>query len=152
MATIETLRSGRTGVEMKEDAEARAKAEGIDLVAHSHVQGCWVHDAGPWTVFDWPERDGAHPRFRLQGGEWVSLEFATTTAVPEVHTETPAARPRFAARSWTPWPVESDIQNRPPLTRRTVRRSLTSARRGRCTATRTRRRRSTRQRGPTGGR
>jgi len=80
---IETLRPGRTGVEMKEDAEARAKAEGIDLLAYSHVQDYWVHGAGPWTVFDWPERYGAHPRFRLQGGEWVSLEFATTTAVPE---------------------------------------------------------------------
>ena len=80
---IETLRPGRTGIEMKEDAEARAKAEGIDLLAYSHVQGYWVHDAGPWTVFDWPERYGAHPRFRLQGGEWVSLEFQTTTAVPE---------------------------------------------------------------------
>ena len=77
---IETLRPGRTGVEMKEDAEARAKAEGIDLLAYSHVQDYWVHGAGPWTVFDWPERYGAHPRFRLQGGEWVSLEFATTTA------------------------------------------------------------------------
>ena len=52
-------------------------------LAYSHVQRYWVHDAGPWTVFDWPERYGAYPRFRLQGGEWVSLEFATTTAVPE---------------------------------------------------------------------
>jgi len=80
---IETLKPGRTGVEMKEAAEARAKQEGIDLLAYSHVQGYWVHDAGVWTVFDWPERYGAHPRTTLLGGEWVSLEFATTTAVPE---------------------------------------------------------------------
>jgi len=80
---IETLRPGRPGVEMKDEAEARAQAEGIDLLAYSHVQGYWVHDAGVWTVFDWPERYGAHPRTKLLGGEWVSLEFATTTAVPE---------------------------------------------------------------------
>jgi hypothetical protein len=77
------LTIGRTGVEIKRAAERRAKAEGIELTVYSHVQGHWVHDAGVWMVFDWPERYGAHPRFVLQGGEWVSLEFATTTSVPE---------------------------------------------------------------------
>ena len=42
-----------------------------------------MHDAGPWTVFDWPERYGIHPREKLQGGEWFSVEFRTRTAVPE---------------------------------------------------------------------
>lgn len=74
---------GRTGIDIKTRSEAAAKAEGIDLLAYSHVQGYWVHDAGTWTVFDWPERYGAHPRTPLHPGVWVSLEFRTRTAVPE---------------------------------------------------------------------
>ena len=42
-----------------------------------------MHDAGIWMVFDWPERYGAHPRFRLRAGEWISLEFSVTAPVPE---------------------------------------------------------------------
>jgi len=74
---------GRTGIEIKSRSEAAGKAAGLDLLVYSHVQGYWVHDAGTWTVFDWPERYGAHPRTRIQGGEWFSLEFRTRTAVPE---------------------------------------------------------------------
>jgi hypothetical protein len=74
---------GRTGVEIKNRSEAAAAAEGLDLLVYSHVQGYWVHDAGTWTTFDWPERYGAHPRSPIQGGEWFSLEFRTRTAVPE---------------------------------------------------------------------
>ena len=77
------LRPGRTGIEMKRAAEARAAAEGIRLLVYSHVQGHWVHDAGVWLVFDWPERYGAHPRFPLRGGEWMSLEFSVREPVPE---------------------------------------------------------------------
>jgi hypothetical protein len=75
--------AGRTGIEMKTRSEAAGKAAGLDLLVYSHVQGYWVHDAGPWTVFDWPERYGIHPREKLQGGEWFSVEFRTRTAVPE---------------------------------------------------------------------
>jgi hypothetical protein len=74
---------GRTGVDIKTRSEAAAKAAGLDLLAYSHVQGYWVHDAGTWTVFDWPERYGAHPRTPLHPGVWFSLEFRTRTAVPE---------------------------------------------------------------------
>lgn len=74
---------GRTGIDIKTRSEATAKAEGIDLLVYSHVQGYWVHDAGTWTVFDWPERYGAHPRTPLHPGVWFSLEFRTRTAVPE---------------------------------------------------------------------
>jgi hypothetical protein len=75
--------AGRTGHEIKVKSEAAGKAAGLDLLVYSHVQGYWVHDAGPWTVFDWPERYGIHPREVLQGGEWFSVEFRTRTAVPE---------------------------------------------------------------------
>ena len=74
---------GRTGIEIKTRSEAAGRAAGIDLLVYSHVQGYWVHDAGTWTVFDWPERYGAHPRTPIQGGEWFSVEFRTRTAVPE---------------------------------------------------------------------
>jgi hypothetical protein len=75
--------AGRTGTAIKTRSEAAGKAAGIDLLVYGHVQGYWVHDAGPWTVFDWPERYGVHPREVLQGGEWFSIEFRTRTAVPE---------------------------------------------------------------------
>ena len=74
---------GRTGVEIKTASEEAAKAEGLDLLVYSHVQGYWVHDASTWTTFDWPERYGRHPRLPIQGGEWFSLEFRTLTLVPE---------------------------------------------------------------------
>ena len=74
---------GRTGIDIKTRSEAAAQAEGLDLLVYSHVQGYWVHDAGTWTVFDWPERYGAHPRTPLHPGVWFSLEFRTRTAVPE---------------------------------------------------------------------
>lgn len=80
---LDEMKPGRTGIEIKRAAEARAKTEGLQLLVYSHVQGYWVHDAGVWMIHDWPERYGDHPRFRLLGGEWVSLEFSTTTAVPE---------------------------------------------------------------------
>jgi hypothetical protein len=74
---------GRTGIDIKTRSEAAAEAEGIDLLVYSHVQGYWVHDAGTWTVYDWPDRYGAHPRTPLHPGVWFSLEFRTRTAVPE---------------------------------------------------------------------
>jgi hypothetical protein len=74
---------GRTGVEIKRRSEAAARADGLDLLVYSHVQGSWVHDANTWTTFDWPERYGLHPRLPIQGGEWFSLEFRTLTPVPE---------------------------------------------------------------------
>ena len=77
------IQAGRTGIDIKTRSEAAAKAVGIDLLVYGHVQGYWVHDAGTWTVFDWPERYGSHPRFALQGGEWFSIEYRTRTAVPE---------------------------------------------------------------------
>lgn len=80
---IEEMQIGRTGIEIKRAAEARAKAEGLDALVYSHAQGYWVHDAGVWMIHDWPERYGDHPRFVLRGGEWMSLEFSVTAPVPE---------------------------------------------------------------------
>jgi hypothetical protein len=77
------LVAGRTGIDIKTRSEAAAKADGIDLLVYSHVQGYWVHDAGTWTTFDWPERYGRHPQVPVQAGMWFSLEFRTRTAVPE---------------------------------------------------------------------
>ena len=85
MATImlEEFKIGRTGVTIKMAAESRAAAEGIDALVYSHAQGNWVHDAGIWMTFDWPERYGDHPQFSLRRGEWISLEFSVRAPVPE---------------------------------------------------------------------
>ena len=85
---LEEMRVGRSGVAIKDMAERRAGAEGIDLLVYSHVQGYWVHDAGMWAIHDWPERYGDHPRFVLKDGDWVSLEFAVTALVPEWDNQT----------------------------------------------------------------
>ncbi|HJN45359.1 MAG: M24 family metallopeptidase [Vicinamibacterales bacterium] len=80
---LEEMQVGRTGAAIKQSAETRAASEGIETLVYSHVQGYWVHDAGMWAIHDWPERYGDHPRFTLKNGDWVSLEFAVTVAVPE---------------------------------------------------------------------
>ena len=80
---LEEFVPGRTGIAIKTAAEARAADEGIDALVYSHAQGNWVHDAGVWMVFDWPDRYGDHPRFPLRAGEWISLEFAVTAPAPE---------------------------------------------------------------------
>jgi Xaa-Pro aminopeptidase len=80
---IEEMRIGRTGIEIKRAAEERAAAAGIDALVYSHTLDYWVHGAGVWMIYDWPERYGSHPRFPLRANEWVSLEFSVTTAVPE---------------------------------------------------------------------
>ena len=85
MANIirEEMRVGRTGIAIKTAAESRGQDAGIDSLVYSHVQGNWVHDAGVWMIFDWPDRYGDHPGFSLRAGEWVSLEFSVTAPVPE---------------------------------------------------------------------
>ena len=80
---VDEFEVGRTGIEIKTAAESRAADEGIDALVYSHAQGNWVHDAGVWMIYDWPERYGDHPRFPLRAGEWISLEFAVTAPVPE---------------------------------------------------------------------
>jgi len=80
---VDEFRVGRTGIAIKTAAEARALDEGIDSLVYSHAQGNWVHDAGVWMIHDWPDRYGDHPRFRLRTGEWISLEFSVSEAVPE---------------------------------------------------------------------
>lgn len=79
----EELRPGALGYEVKERAEARAREEGIDALVYSHAQGSWVHDAGAWAIFDWPERYGDHPREPVRPTEFWSVEFAVTGSVAE---------------------------------------------------------------------
>ena len=79
----EELRPGVLGYEVKERVEARAAEEGIDALAYGHAQGTWVHDAGAWAIFDWPERYGIHPREPVRPTEFWSVEFAVTGEVPE---------------------------------------------------------------------
>ena len=73
----------RTGIEIKTAAESGAADAGIDVLVDSHAQGNWVHDAGVWMIYDWPEHYGGHPWFPLRAGEWLSLEFSVTVPVPE---------------------------------------------------------------------
>ena len=80
---LDEMRVGRTGIAIKTAAESRGQDAGITALVYSHVQGNWVHDAGVWMIFDWPDRYGDHPRFALRTGEWVSLEFSVTAPVPE---------------------------------------------------------------------
>ncbi len=79
----EELRPGVIGHEVKERAEARGHAEGIQNLVYSHTQGNWVHGVGAWAIFDWPERYGQHPREPVRYNEFWSVELAVTGEVPE---------------------------------------------------------------------
>jgi Xaa-Pro aminopeptidase len=79
----EELRPGVEGREVKARAEARGREEGIQNLVYSHAQGNWVHGAGAWAIFDWPERYGIHPREPVRPTEFWSVEFSVTGTVPE---------------------------------------------------------------------
>jgi hypothetical protein len=78
-----SLVPGRLGHEVKTAAEAMAREEGIEALVYSHAQGNWVHDAGAWAIYDWPERYGTHPREPVRATEFWSIEFSATSTVPE---------------------------------------------------------------------
>jgi hypothetical protein len=50
---------------------------------YPHAQGNWVHDAGAWVSFDWPERYGQHPREPVRQREIWSIEYSTSLDLPE---------------------------------------------------------------------
>jgi hypothetical protein len=77
------LKAGAIGYEVREKAQERGRAAGIENSVYSHVQGNWVHCIGAWANPDWPDRYGRHPREPVRKSEFWSIEFGTTTAVPE---------------------------------------------------------------------
>jgi hypothetical protein len=79
----EELKPGVAGYLVKESAEKRARDEGIEASVYSHAQGNWVHDAGAWAGFNWPERYGRHPVEPVRATEFWSIEFSTTLPIPE---------------------------------------------------------------------
>jgi Xaa-Pro aminopeptidase len=79
----EELRPGVVGHQVKERAESRGQEEGIENLVYSHAQGNWVHGAGAWAIFDWPERYGIHPREPVRPTEFWSVEFSVSGPVPE---------------------------------------------------------------------
>ena len=77
------LKPGVLGRDVKARAEARGLEEGINNLVYSHSQGSWVHDAGAWAIYDWPERYGNHPREPVRPTEFWSVEFSVTGEIPE---------------------------------------------------------------------
>lgn len=77
------LKPGVEGRVVKARAEARGEDEGIRNLVYSHSQGSWVHDAGAWAIYDWPERYGDHPREPVRPTEFWSVEFSVTGEIPE---------------------------------------------------------------------
>jgi Xaa-Pro aminopeptidase len=84
----EELKPGVEGRVVKARAEARGTDEGISGSVYSHAQGSWVHDAGAWAIWDWPERYGTHPREPVRPTEFWSVEFSVSGAVPEWNDQT----------------------------------------------------------------
>jgi hypothetical protein len=80
---LEELSPGVLGHVVKERSEERATGEGILSSVYNHSQGNWVHDAGAWTVFDWPERYGQHPREPVRAREIWSIEYSTSLDLAE---------------------------------------------------------------------
>lgn len=75
---LEELVPGVAGHVVKERAEERALGEGILSSVYPHAQGNWVHGAGAWVSFDWPERYGRHPRELVRRREIWSIEYSTS--------------------------------------------------------------------------
>jgi hypothetical protein len=80
---LEELQPGVLGHVVKEKAEERGIGEGILNSVYCHAQGNWVHDAGAWVSFDWPERYGQHPREPVRAREIWSIEYSTSLDLPE---------------------------------------------------------------------
>jgi Xaa-Pro aminopeptidase len=80
---LDELKPGVLGHVVKERAEERAIGEGILNSVYCHAQGNWVHDAGSWVSFDWPERYGEHPREPVREREIWSIEYSSSLDLPE---------------------------------------------------------------------
>jgi Metallopeptidase family M24 len=80
---LEELEPGVAGHVVKERSEERGTGEGIISSVYNHSQGNWVHDAGAWTTFDWPERYGQHPREPVRAREIWSIEYSASLDLPE---------------------------------------------------------------------
>jgi len=80
---LEELEPGVAGHVVKERAEERALGEGILSSVYPHSQGNWVHGAGAWVSFDWPERYGRHPREPVRRREIWSIEYSTSRDIEE---------------------------------------------------------------------
>ncbi|MGH9319173.1 MAG: hypothetical protein ACRD21_05290 [Vicinamibacteria bacterium] len=80
---LDELEPGVLGHVVKERAEERGIGEGIINSVYPHAQGNWVHDAGAWVSFDWPERYGQHPREPVRRREIWSIEYSTSLDLPE---------------------------------------------------------------------
>ena len=79
----ETIEPGVLGRDIVPRAQERGALEGITSRVYPHVQGNWVHGAGAWGSFDWPERYGRHPREPVRATEFWSIEYNVSGAVPE---------------------------------------------------------------------
>ena len=79
----EELKPGVAGHMVKQAAEERASEEGILNSVYPHSQGNWVHGAGAWVSYDWPERYGQHPREKVRYREIWSIEYSTSLDLDE---------------------------------------------------------------------
>ncbi len=79
----EELQPGVFGYVVKERAEKRGIGEGIRNSVYPHSQGNWVHGAGAWVSFDWPERYGQHPREPVRSREIWSIEYSVSMNLPK---------------------------------------------------------------------
>mgnify|MGYP005725448155 CR=1 FL=1 len=77
------LNAGAIGHKVRDAAQEKGKAAGIENSVYSHVQGNWVHCIGAWANPDWPDRYGRHPREPVRKSEFWSIEFNSRTPVPE---------------------------------------------------------------------
>ena len=83
MILTEELKPGVLGHLVKERAEERGISEGIISSIYPHSQGNWVHGAGSWVSFNWPERYGRHPIEPVRHREIWSIEYSASRDIPE---------------------------------------------------------------------
>jgi Xaa-Pro aminopeptidase len=81
---LERMKPGRTGNEVLKDAQAAARAEGIEGTIYTHPIGDHGHGAGP-LIGLWDRQEGVPGRgdVLLLPSTWFSIELQATSPVPE---------------------------------------------------------------------
>ena len=78
---LESRRRGPRRERASRRSEASKKASSNSV--YPHAQGNWVHGAGAWVSYNWPERYGQHPRELVRHREIWSIEYSTSREIDE---------------------------------------------------------------------
>jgi methionine aminopeptidase len=74
---------GVLGYEVKDQAEAICRRQGVDANVASHSVDGFIHGVGSWFSANWPDRTSVRSTFPVRNGAFYALESSATTEIPE---------------------------------------------------------------------